>query len=63
MTNREYRNAVYSIMGLPPIEKEEPKKDPVDIKKELRKQKQLKDHYLAKYRKEVLDRSNKESQH
>ena len=59
MTNLEYRNAVYKIMGKPPLSKEEKPKDDVDTKKELKKQKQLKDRYLAQYKKEVLNKEKR----
>ena len=57
MTNLEYRNAVYKILGKHPLEPTEKKETNDAIKKELKKQKQLKDKYLRQYKTEVLNKS------
>lgn len=61
MTNLEYRNAVYKILGKEPIEADSKPVSKVDLKKELRKQKQLKDHYLAKYKEIYNQNQNREN--
>jgi hypothetical protein len=56
MTNLEYRNAVYKILGKEPIDSNNTTNGRSDIKKELKKQKRLKDYYISKYKKAFSQR-------